>query len=97
MINEIFGSDEKEIDNTKTRIEIDFDFPSWVTQTKEPLNNFIKPTTYELCYDLDKINYLKNELKSIYGDDKDRAFGRYMMQYMDRGADVWEKKFQLMN
>jgi len=53
-------------------------------------------------YDIKKVQYMRNEIKSIYGQNKgytssDRAFGRYLMQYIGRGVDVFEKNFQKIN
>ena len=42
---------------------------------------------------------MRNEIKSIYGENKgynsvDRAFGRYLMQYVGRGVGVFQKNYQ---
>ena len=94
MIGEIFGERQDVEEGNKHKLNIDFDFPGWLTESHLPLDKFRKKSTYELDFDFKKINYLRNELKSIYGKDKERAFNRYLMQYMGRGADVLEKGFQ---
>ena len=81
----------------KHKLNIDFDFPGWLTESHLPLDKFRKKSTYELDFDFKKINYLRNELKSIYGKDKERAFNRYLMQYMQRGENILEKGFQKIN
>ena len=45
---------------------------------------------------------MRNEIKSIYGSNKgynsvERAFGRYLMQYVSRGMDVFERSYQKIN
>ena len=57
------------------------------------------PENYALISVLDKLNkekidYLQNEIKSIYTDDKLRALGRYFRQHMQRGKSVFEKQYQ---
>ncbi len=103
MIDAIFG-DEKEIkEDNSYEIMIDFDFPSWVSGTgSASMDTFKKSSRYELNYDVKKVKYMRNEIKSIYGENKgynsvDRAFGRYLMQYIGRGVDVFEKNFQKLN
>ena len=38
--------------------------------------------------------YLRNEIRSIYTDDKLRALGRYFRQHMQRGQAVFEREYQ---
>ena len=56
-----------------------------------------KRSTYKLDYDLKRINRLRNEIKSIYGNDKERALDRHLTQYMSSGSDILEKRFQKIN
>jgi len=102
MINAIFGEEKEIKEDNKYEIMIDFDFPSWVSKKNEPFQLFKKNSRYELNYDAQKVKYMRNEIKSIYGKNKgyssiDRAFGRYLMQYIGRGVDVFEKNFQKLN
>ena len=88
MIDAIFGVDEI-VDDNKYEIVMDFDFPSWVLEKNEPFQLFKKSSKYQLNYDIKKVQYMRNEIKSIYGQNKgytssDRAFGRYLMQYIKR-------------
>jgi len=100
MINEIIDGNYNFNKNSKYNLEMDFDFPQWLLKTSMPFDNFRKNTTYELGCDIKKIQYMKTELNSIYGDygnDKIRAFGRFLMQYVGRGVDILEKDFQRLN
>ena len=97
-IDEIFGDTNQLTQNHKYKIKMDFDFPGWLEKSHMPLNEFNKESTYELEYDFNKINYLRNEMKSIYVKDKERAFGRYLMHHgMEKGSGLLEKRFQKIN
>ncbi len=93
-IDEIF-SDKAEIeDNKPYNLDINFDLPSWLNESNEPLEKFNKKTTYQLEYNLKNIHYLRNEMKSIYANDKERAFNRYLMHHgMEKGSGLLERKF----
>ena len=94
-IDEIF-SDEKEIKDKKPyNLDIDFDLPSWLSKSTEPLKKFKTKTTYQLEYNLKNIHYLRNEMKSIYTNDKERAFNRYLMHHgMEKGSGLLERRFE---
>ncbi len=97
MINEIFDKEDMNNKNLTYKLKIDFDFPQWLVDSNLPFEKFKKNTTYEIKYDMEKIRYMKTELNSIYGDygdDKVRAFGRFLMQYVNRGVDVFQKNYQ---
>jgi radical SAM superfamily enzyme YgiQ (UPF0313 family) len=93
-IDEIFN-DESEINENKPyNLDINFDLPSWLNESDEPLEKFNKKTTYQLEYNLKNIHYLRNEMKSIYANDKERAFNRYLMHHgMEKGSGLLERKF----
>jgi radical SAM superfamily enzyme YgiQ (UPF0313 family) len=93
MIDEIM-SQEKEIKNKVYEIELDFDFPSWLLEPDQPIENFKNFSIYKIDLNQKKIKYLKNEINSIYTDDKLRALGRYFRQHMQRGQSVFERKYQ---
>jgi radical SAM superfamily enzyme YgiQ (UPF0313 family) len=93
MFDEIMSHDEN-VKNDIYEIELDFDFPGWLLETDQPLENFKKHTIYKTDLNQKKINYLKNEIKSIYTDDKLRALGRYFRQHMQRGQAVFEREYQ---
>ena len=93
MIDEIMRKDENQ-KNKSYKIELDFDFPSWLLNTEMPIENFKNHSIYEIDLNQKKIDYLKNEIKSIYTDDKLRALGRYFRQHMQRGSSVFEKNYQ---
>jgi hypothetical protein len=94
IIDEIV-SDIKIQKNKQNQLNIDFDFPGWLSDTKLPLKNFKKSSTYKFNLDLEKIDYIKNEINSITltGHKKQRAFARYLER---RGSEsrFLEKKFQ---
>jgi hypothetical protein len=101
MIDAIFGEEEIVHDN-KYEIIMDFDFPSWVSKKDEPFQPFHKNSRYQLNHDIKKVKYMRNEIKSLYGQNKgysssDRAFGRYLMQYVGRGVGIFEKDFRKIN
>ena len=48
--------------------------------------------TYQLNYDYKKINYIRNEIKTVQGD-KERALGRYLDRRHMIGIDLFEKQF----
>ena len=97
MLNEIF-KDKKEIDTKNNyKINMDFDFPSWLSKSDLPFNQFRQHTTYEFNYDLNKLKYLRNEIDAISGKHKVKDFTRYVMLFMSMGAGVLEKNFQKLN
>ena len=66
------------------------------------IEDFNNNTVYEMSYDKDRIKYLKNEIKSIYGAEKgytniERAFGRYLMQNVALGTGNFEKNYLKLN
>ena len=97
MMREIYVNKKDIKENTRCKLDIDFDFPSWLSKSHLPLNQFKKRSTYKLDYDLKRINHLRNEIKSIYGNDKERALDRHLTQYMSSGSDILEKRFQKIN
>ena len=97
MMSEIYVN-KKDINvNTRCKLDLDFDFPSWLSNSHLPLNQFKKRSTYKLDYDLKRINHLRNEIKSIYGNDKERALDRHLTNYMTSGSNILEKRFQKIN
>ena len=59
MLTEIFEDRKQEIEEKNNyKIDIDFDFPSLLLKNDLPFDQFKKHTTYELNYDLNKLNYL---------------------------------------
>ena len=94
-IDEIFSDQDEITDNKPYNLVMDFDLPSWLNESSEPLQKFNKKTTYQLEYNLKNIHYLRNEMKSIYANDKERAFNRYLMHHgMEKGSGLLEKKFE---
>lgn len=98
MMNEILNSENDQV--FEKNINIEFDFPSWISNSSENFSNYFNKSTYVFNNNQKKILYMKNELSSIYGNygnDKTRAFGRYLMQYVSRGMDVFQRDYQKIN
>ena len=74
IVSDSAAADDKNI------LKIDFDFPAWEVNSKLPFDKFKKNSTYEFNSDRKKIDYIRNEIKTITlgGNDKQRAFGRYL-------------------
>ena len=96
MIDEIFGgSSEQDVNKiNEYEVEMDFDFPAWLSENHLPLESFKKQSKYLFNNDNEKISYLRGQIKAIYGKDKNRAFNRYLMQYVSKGADFFEKRYE---
>ncbi len=94
LMDAIF-SDAKIEKNTKNILNIDFDFPEWLQNSKSPFENFKKNSTYEFNLDHKKIDYIRNEIKNITlgGNDKRRAFGRYLERRISESSFL-EKEFE---
>jgi len=83
-------------EKNKYKIKINFDFPEWLKESKQPFDQFKKDATYELNYDFKKIDYIRNEIKTVQGD-KERALGRYLDRRHMIGFDLFEKQFVRIN
>ena len=95
MIDKIFDHD---INNQqKQKIEIDFDFPSWLTEDKKPINSFIKEAVYEFSYDKNKLDYLRRELNIISASTNEIALGKLLLQQAARSFNIFEKQYTKIN
>ena len=95
MIDKIFDYD---IDNQKKhKIEIDFDFPSWLTEDTKSIDSFIKDAVYEFSYDKDKLAYLRRELNIISASTNEIALGKLLMQQAARSFNIFEKQYTKIN
>ena len=97
MMREIYGNKKEIKENIRHKLDIDFDFPSWLSKSHLPFDQFKKRSTYELDYDLKRISHLRGEIKSIYGNDKERALDRHLIQYLLSGSNILEKRFEKIN
>jgi|TARA_B100001964_G_scaffold75087_1_gene85359 radical SAM superfamily enzyme YgiQ (UPF0313 family) len=99
MINELFGNRHEVKENNNYKLNIDFDFPAWLSKSHLPISQFIENSTYKLYYDSKKIYSLRNEIRSIYGKEEQRAFARYLSKVSNLvgGADTMQKQFQKIN
>ena len=71
---------------------MDFDFPAWLAESSSPLNKFQKQSAYKLNYNMEKIKNIRNEIKTVQGD-QERALGRYLDRRQMIGFDLFEKQF----
>tara|TARA_B100000029_G_C17602080_1_gene966172 strand:- start:2795 stop:4918 length:2124 start_codon:yes stop_codon:yes gene_type:complete len=94
LIDTIF-SDSDLIKNNKNKLKINFDFPEWLQNSKLPFENFKRDSTYEFKLDHKKIDYIRNEIKSITlgGMDERRAFSRYLERRMSE-HNFLKKEFE---
>ena len=83
---------ENKIKKDKYKLRMNFDFPGWLKENDLPFDKFKKNATYQLNYDYKKINYVRNEIKTVQGD-KERALGRYLDRRHMIGFDLFEKQF----
>ena len=97
MINEIFGDRQGKEENNNYELNMDYDFPAWLSKSHLPLAQFKKNSTYKLYYDSKKISSLREEIRSVYGKEKQRAFAKYLSQVSNFGADSIQKQFQKVN
>ena len=95
MINEIFGDNNID-ENNNLELKIDFDFPAWLSKSHLPLSQFKKSSTYKLYYDSQKINTLRDKIRSEFGRMSQRAFATYLSRLRD-GADTIHKQFKKIN
>ena len=81
MVNDIISDKEiSEIKGNEDKVIIDFDFPAWLQNDKQPFEKFKKNSTYKFSLNLKKIDYIRHEIESITHVDKEkeRAFSRYI-------------------
>ena len=85
-------ADKDKIKKDNYKLNIDFDFPELLKENSMPFEKFKKNTTYQLSYDFKKIDYIRNEIKTVQGD-KERALGRYLDRRHMLSFDLFEKTF----
>ena len=97
LINIIY-SDTKIENNYVENLKIDFDFPEWLLNEKQPFENFTKKSIYKFNLDLKKISYIKDEIDSVtlVGRDKQRAFARYIERRSSE-SNFFKKDYQKLN
>jgi len=93
LINEIFGEDDKVNKSNKLQITMDFDFPSWLSKSHLPFDQFAKYTKYEMNYDIKKISLLRDEVRfSPDESDNERVHDR-LWKSLSNGSQVLERSF----
>ena len=97
MLTEIF-EDKINIDEKNNyKLSINFDFPGWLTKNHLPFDQFNKHTTYELNYDFNRLNYVRNEINSISDKHKgieNKDLNKFVEFSIGKGADYLEKRFR---
>ena len=101
LINEIFEDNKDVIKNNKYELDLDFDFPSWLTESHLPFDQFKKYCRYEINYNFKKINHWRNEIRSTL-TDRERFNDRLLMslggmQSVTHGYGILEKNFYKIN
>ena len=88
-------SDDKLEKAKKEKLEIDFDFPAWLQNDKQPFDKFKKNSTYKFNLDLKKINYIRHEIENITqtSKEKERAFSRYIERRSSE-SNFFKKEFE---
>ena len=97
MLTEIFKDEQEHGKKNNYKLNIDFDFPSWLSKSDLPFDQFRKQTTYEFTYDLNKLKYLQNEIHSISKKNQAKDFTKHVMLFMSRGSDILEKNYKKIN
>ena len=94
LIDAIF-SDSKLEKVKKDELKIDFDFPEWLQNDKQPFEKFKKNSTYKFSLDSKKIDYIKNEIKNIaqVGKERERGFSRYLERRTSE-SNFFKKEFE---
>ena len=95
MIDKIFNENFNH--DKKYNLKIDFDLPSWLAKDKQPINDFFEDSHYELSYDKDRLDYLRNELKILSASTKEIALGKLLMQQTGRDFSSFEKRYNKIN
>ena len=81
--------------NKSYTLEMDFDFPEWIKKENSSLDQFKKKITYKINTDVRKVNFIRSEMISLFGKDRQRAFARYLARCTGRSKnDLLEKSFE---
>ncbi len=95
MIEEIFNDKKKLEELDCYELDINFDFPGWIKNESLSNDQFEKNCKYKIEYDTKKINYFRNEKKSIFRNyNENRALGRFIRAHMSKGPIFFEKKIK---
>ena len=95
VLDSIFEKEDNR-KNYKHELEIDFDFPEWLTKSDLPFDQFKKKSTYKLDYDITKVDHIRNELINVIAKDKQRSFARFI-QLWTQSFNFFEKEFEKLN
>ena len=95
LIDSIIKDDENRIPENYI-IKINFNFPEWLKKKDSSFENFKENVSYKFKYDKSKIDYIRNEIKTVQGD-KERALSRYLDRRHMLGFDLFEKNYTRVN
>jgi len=95
IIGKIFKNDNDIIKNSKYELDIDFDFPGWLSSSHLPFKNFNKRSIYKMNYDEKKLNLLKDDIYFSKKDETDveRSNNRLIRSITMHGPSILEKSF----
>ena len=95
IIDAVVGEKEPQKQSNSYTLEMDFDFPEWIKKKNSSLNQFQKRITYKINTDIKKVNFIRSEMISLFGKDRQRAFARYLARGTGRSKnDLLEKSFE---
>ena len=100
MMEELFNDEGTNNKYDQYKITIDFDFPSWLSESHLPFDKFKNKCTYKISYDSEKIKYYRDYTKIFINKNYDSAetkvrdISRFIRRRFSRGASVFEKQFQ---
>jgi len=95
LIDSIIKDDDNKIPENYI-IKISFNFPEWLKRKESSFEKFREDVSYKFNYDKNKIDYIRNEIKTVQGD-KERALCRYLDRRHMLGFDLFEKNYTRVN
>lgn len=95
IINEILEVEKNSI--SEKNINLDFDFPNWIKSDHNEIGSYNTKKIYKISSNQELIKNIKEEMQINFGNDKNRAFGRYMERRGRGNIDFLEKKYSTVN
>ena len=89
IINEILEVEKNSI--SEKNINLDFDFPNWIKSDHNEIGSYNTKKIYKISSNQELIKNIKEEMQINFGNDKNRAFGRYMERRGRGNIDFLEK------
>ena len=94
IINEILEVEKNSI--SEKNINLDFDFPNWIKSDHNEIGSYNTKKIYKISSNQELIKNIKEEMQINFGNDKNRAFGRYMERRGRGNIDFLEKNIALL-